>query len=162
MILFSSSLSSAVLPRDTKGTQKSRALERLGVRFEDFHFDTVLVDPPRSGVDPSTCELLSRFRHIVYFSCSLETLRRDLAVLTQTHRITRVAAFDQFPGTRHLESGAASWGGYQMKLWVFGKPECCSQICTRFVSHGQMQVFSWCGVTTTIAEKPLIPTVPCS
>ena len=42
---------------------------------------------------------------MLYISCSLETLARDLATLSATHEIESLAFFDQFPYTHHLESG---------------------------------------------------------
>ena len=66
---------------------------------------TLLVDPPRAGMDATCRRLAATFDKIVYVSCNPETLARDLAELCLTHAITRVAAFDQFPYTPHLEAG---------------------------------------------------------
>jgi len=82
-----------------------KRLQEADVKLEDFDIRTVLVDPPRSGLDDATCELLSRFERIVYISCCPETLARDVAKLQATHTVQRAAAFDQFPYTHHLESG---------------------------------------------------------
>ena len=65
----------------------------------------MLVDPPRAGLDHDTCMLISIFDKIIYISCNPETLARDVTKLLLTHMIIRVAAFDQFPYTHHLESG---------------------------------------------------------
>jgi len=70
-----------------------------------FDFRTVLVDPPRAGLGPQVSAFLARFPRIVYISCNPETLRDDLAVLSRTHDIVRLAAFDQFPYVGHLEMG---------------------------------------------------------
>ena len=80
-------------------------LEDTGVKFSDYDFSTVLVDPPRAGLDAATCELLCRFDKIVYISCNPETLARDVEVMSATHIVEKVAAFDQFPYTHHLEGG---------------------------------------------------------
>ena len=70
-----------------------------------YDFRTLFVDPPRAGLD-ETCRALARkFARVVYVSCNPETLARDVCDLAATHRITRVAAFDQFPYTPHLEAG---------------------------------------------------------
>ena len=68
---------------------------------------TLFVDPPRAGLEKSVRELASTsFDRIIYMSCNPDTLQRDLAAdLLLTHRITNVAAFDQFPYTPHLEVG---------------------------------------------------------
>ena len=56
-------------------------------------FSTLLVDPPRAGMDEACVELARRFHRIVYISCSPETLARDVAALRATHTIDRLAAF---------------------------------------------------------------------
>ena len=66
---------------------------------------TILVDPPREGLDDLTRKLLARFNHIVYISCCPETLARDVSALGRTHTVTHLAVFDQFPYTHHLEMG---------------------------------------------------------
>lgn len=70
-----------------------------------YRFSTLFVDPPRSGLDPATLELARGFEHILYISCNPQTLRDNVATLYDTHTITAVAAFDQFPYTDHLEAG---------------------------------------------------------
>lgn len=84
--------------------------EKTFRRLKDFDlssysYDTVLVDPPRAGLDPDSCELASRFERIVYISCNPETLQDNLMQLTNTHNIERFALFDQFPYTHHIETG---------------------------------------------------------
>lgn len=49
--------------------------------------------------------MISIFDKIIYISCNPETLARDVKKLLLTHDIIKVAAFDQFPYTHHLESG---------------------------------------------------------
>jgi tRNA (uracil-5-)-methyltransferase len=86
---------------------KVRAYERLkGVDLDNYCFSTVFVDPPRSGLDPMTNAFVSRFDNIVYISCNPQTLRENLQQLHQTHRVERMALFDQFPYTEHRECGA--------------------------------------------------------
>ncbi|MCL2344323.1 MAG: tRNA (uridine(54)-C5)-methyltransferase TrmA [Desulfobulbus sp.] len=70
-----------------------------------YRFSILLVDPPRSGLDPATLELARGFDHILYISCNPQTLRDNVAALDATHQITAAAAFDQFPYTGHLETG---------------------------------------------------------
>mmetsp|Transcript_19834 Transcript_19834/g.39525 ORF Transcript_19834/g.39525 Transcript_19834/m.39525 type:complete len:505 (+) Transcript_19834:107-1621(+) len=66
---------------------------------------TLFVDPPRAGLDVTCRDLARTFDRIVYVSCNPETLARDLTDLAATHRPVRLAAFDQFPYTPHLEAG---------------------------------------------------------
>lgn len=75
------------------------------MRLDECEFSTVLVDPPRAGLDAASCEPLMRYERIVYISCNPDTLAINLTQLTQTHRIARMALFDQFPWTGHCECG---------------------------------------------------------
>ena len=85
------------------GVRPFRRLE--GVDLGGYDFSTILVDPPRAGLDAATTELVSGFETILYISCNPETLARDLETLTQTHTVLEGAIFDQFPYTKHVESG---------------------------------------------------------
>eukprot|EP01039_Chlorochromonas_danica_P009547 gene9547-10552_t len=98
-------LSSEEFTEFYEGRQDFRRAATSGVKLADYDIRTVLVDPPRAGLDPGTCRLVSKFDNIVYISCNPVTLARDLKVLTESHRIVRLAAFDQFPYTHHLECG---------------------------------------------------------
>ena len=71
-----------------------------------FDFGAVIVDPPRAGLDEITCKLISRYKIISYISCNPEALLRDLSRLSDTHEVTRMAVFDHFPYSGHLECGA--------------------------------------------------------
>jgi len=90
----------------TQALNKEREFRRLKeVKLEDYNFSTVLVDPPRAGLDAETIGLISNIKSIIYISCNPETLARDLIELTKTHTIKKGAIFDQFPHTHHIESG---------------------------------------------------------
>ncbi|MFK7160435.1 tRNA (uridine(54)-C5)-methyltransferase TrmA [Marinospirillum sp. MEB164] len=71
----------------------------------DYDFSTVLVDPPRAGLDAATLAQVQGYERIVYISCNPQTLADNLAELTKTHRLERCAFFDQFPYTDHIEAG---------------------------------------------------------
>jgi len=73
--------------------------------IDTFECHTVLVDPPRAGVDDDTLELLRRYEKIVYISCNPDTLLTNIQTLANTHKVERAALFDQFPYTEHMESG---------------------------------------------------------
>jgi tRNA (uracil-5-)-methyltransferase len=87
------------------GERQFQRLQDAGIDMKSFDIRTVLVDPPRAGLDSATCALLCRFDKIVYISCNPETLARDVKVMSATHDIVKTAAFDQFPYTHHLEVG---------------------------------------------------------
>jgi tRNA (uracil-5-)-methyltransferase len=90
----------------TQAYDEIRKFERLRhIDLKSYKFSTVFVDPPRAGIDPETLKLLSRFENIIYISCNPETLKRDLEIL-KNHKIEKMAIFDQFPYTNHLEMGA--------------------------------------------------------
>lgn len=80
---------------------------KAAVKFNlaEYDFSTVLVDPPRAGLDATTLEQVSQFERIIYISCNPETLAENLTSLCTTHRIERFAFFDQFPYTDHAEAG---------------------------------------------------------
>ncbi|MDB6062100.1 MAG: tRNA ((54)-C5)-methyltransferase [Verrucomicrobiaceae bacterium] len=83
-----------------------RAFRRLhNVALTDYQFSTLLVDPPRSGLDETTLVLAQRFDNILYISCNPTTLRDNVIALQSTHTIAALALFDQFPYTHHLECG---------------------------------------------------------
>jgi tRNA (uracil-5-)-methyltransferase len=85
---------------------KAREFRRLAtINLDNYHFSTVFVDPPRAGLDADTLSMVQRFNHIIYISCKPATLLDNLKTLLQTHQITAIAAFDQFPYTDHLEAG---------------------------------------------------------
>lgn len=85
---------------------KEREFRRLAdVNLDEYNFSTVLVDPPRAGLDEDTIAMISQYDNIIYISCNPETLADNLATLTLTHDIMRSALFDQFPFTHHIESG---------------------------------------------------------
>jgi 23S rRNA (uracil1939-C5)-methyltransferase len=72
--------------------------------------DIVLLDPPRKGCDRSVIETLLRSQpeRIVYVSCKVATLARDLKLLCNegVYTLTRVQSADFFPQTAHVEAAA--------------------------------------------------------
>ena len=87
------------------GERPFRRLADLKQPLANYQFDSLLVDPPRAGLDVATLELASTFKRVLYISCNPETLSNNLATLSATHSIEGLAFFDQFPYTHHLESG---------------------------------------------------------
>lgn len=98
-------LSAEELTQAMQATRTFRRLQRQTISLADYRFATVLVDPPRAGVDDATLALLQQFPTILYISCNPTTLRANLSTLYRTHRIRRLALFDQFPFTPHTECG---------------------------------------------------------
>jgi 23S rRNA (uracil-5-)-methyltransferase RumA len=71
-----------------------------------FPLDLLILDPPREGVDPPSVKSILRIapRRIYYISCDPATLARDLKALSKRYHIQRIAPFDMFPQTAHLET----------------------------------------------------------
>tara|TARA_R110002126_G_scaffold43555_28_gene124993 strand:- start:11421 stop:12509 length:1089 start_codon:yes stop_codon:yes gene_type:complete len=74
------------------------------IELANMALNTVLVDPPRAGLDPATVQLVSRFNDIIYISCNPETLAENLQTLSATHSVIQAALFDQFPYSHHVET----------------------------------------------------------
>ena len=90
----------------SQAIDKVRSFNRLdGIDLDSYAFTSIFVDPPRSGMDPHTTSITQRYENIMYISCNPITLRENLKTIVQTHEITNVALFDQFPYTHHLEVG---------------------------------------------------------
>jgi len=96
-------MSSEEFSQAMNGERKFRRLE--GFDLTAYNYDTVLVDPPRAGLDIDSVELVSRFNKIIYISCNPNTLKDNLTQLSNTHVIEQFALFDQFPYTDHIEVG---------------------------------------------------------
>jgi tRNA/tmRNA/rRNA uracil-C5-methylase (TrmA/RlmC/RlmD family) len=67
----------------------------------------VVVDPPRTGLSKAVGAALaaSPIRRIVYVSCDVATLARDLKVLAAAgFGMTALEGFDLFPNTAHIET----------------------------------------------------------
>ena len=69
--------------------------------------ETVVLDPPRAGVDTQVLAWLGGLgaERIVYLSCDPATLARDTARLCERgYSLTALRAFDLFPQTPHVEA----------------------------------------------------------
>ncbi|HEY3986385.1 tRNA (uridine(54)-C5)-methyltransferase TrmA [Cedecea sp.] len=90
----------------TQAMNGVREFNRLqGIDLKSYQCETIFVDPPRSGLDADTVKMVQAYPHILYISCNPQTLCENLEILSQTHDITRLALFDQFPYTHHMECG---------------------------------------------------------
>ena len=69
-------------------------------------FDTIIVDPPRKGLDKKTREFILKKlpTKIIYVSCNPNTLMRDLKELESIYEISDYKILDMFSYTYHAES----------------------------------------------------------
>ena len=67
---------------------------------------TVVVDPPRAGMEPNVPKWLaeSKAPRIFYVSCDPATLMRDLRTLTRNYAVESVRWFNMFPRTARFET----------------------------------------------------------
>lgn len=80
----------------------------------------VVLDPPRAGVEESILDILvdnidktpkqsemsnvCKVHKIIYVSCNMATLARDLKVLSKAYNIESITPMDMFPQTKHVET----------------------------------------------------------
>ncbi|MCF6366458.1 MAG: 23S rRNA (uracil(1939)-C(5))-methyltransferase RlmD [Bacteroidales bacterium] len=68
--------------------------------------DIMITDPPRSGMHKKVIEtILNAFpEKIIYVSCNVATQARDIELLAEKYRVTKVQPVDMFPHTHHVEN----------------------------------------------------------
>ena len=68
--------------------------------------DVIITDPPRDGMHKDVVEQLIKIgaNKIVYVSCNSATQARDLALMDEQYKVTRVRPVDMFPQTHHVEN----------------------------------------------------------
>jgi 23S rRNA (uracil1939-C5)-methyltransferase len=68
--------------------------------------DVIITDPPRDGMHKEVVEQLLKIepQKIVYVSCNSATQARDLALMDEKYKVTRVRPVDMFPQTHHVEN----------------------------------------------------------
>lgn len=68
--------------------------------------DIVITDPPRAGMHTNVVKALLDIspEKIVYVSCNPATQARDVNLLSEKYRVTRVQPVDMFPHTHHVEN----------------------------------------------------------
>ncbi|MBA4387270.1 MAG: hypothetical protein C0404_04770 [Verrucomicrobia bacterium] len=71
---------------------------------------TLLIDPPRRGLEKTVVQAITAFKpaNVIYISCAPDTLSRDIAFLTAGgYELKSTRIFDMFPRTPYFES--LSW-----------------------------------------------------
>lgn len=67
--------------------------------------DVIIVDPPRTGLDKHTIEVIndSEIERVIYVSCNPMTLVRDIKDMDR-YEFIDMTLVDMFPETHHVES----------------------------------------------------------
>ena len=68
---------------------------------------TLVLDPPRKGVDEKVVETIKGVmpKKILYVSCNPASLARDLkGICASGYKIEKIKPFDMFPQTSHVET----------------------------------------------------------
>lgn len=68
--------------------------------------DVLIVDPPRKGLDKDLIETIKKFNinKMIYVSCDVATMARDVSLLTSDYKITDGFCVDLFPRTSNVET----------------------------------------------------------
>ncbi|GAA3731776.1 MULTISPECIES: 23S rRNA (uracil(1939)-C(5))-methyltransferase RlmD [Flavobacterium] len=68
--------------------------------------DVIITDPPRDGMHKDVVEQILKIapKRVVYVSCNSATQARDLALMDEKYKVTRVRPVDMFPQTHHVEN----------------------------------------------------------
>ncbi len=68
--------------------------------------DVIITDPPRDGMHADVVKQIMNIapEKVVYVSCNSATQARDLALMDEKYKVTRVRPVDMFPQTHHVEN----------------------------------------------------------
>lgn len=68
--------------------------------------DVIITDPPRDGMHAMVIDQILKIapKKVVYVSCNSATQARDLALMDEKYKVTRVRPVDMFPQTHHVEN----------------------------------------------------------
>ncbi|NDI99926.1 23S rRNA (uracil(1939)-C(5))-methyltransferase RlmD [Flavobacterium sp. LaA7.5] len=68
--------------------------------------DVIITDPPRDGMHKDVVQQILNIApdRVVYVSCNSATQARDLALMDEKYKVTRVRPVDMFPQTHHVEN----------------------------------------------------------
>ncbi|MCI0435989.1 MAG: class I SAM-dependent RNA methyltransferase [Gemmatimonadetes bacterium] len=104
------------IERDPEAMREARRSSEGGVEYLEGDVelclpavrpaDLVVLNPPRSGLEPGVCKILVEQPppRMIYVSCDPATLARDLGRLNAAFRVDSVRCFDLFPQTAHVET----------------------------------------------------------
>ncbi len=73
---------------------------------EGYRADALIVDPPRTGLDDKLLKTILDYtpEKMVYVSCNVSTLARDLVSLAKVYDVNYIQSVDMFPHTARTEA----------------------------------------------------------
>ena len=76
------------------------------IKFIEDKIDTIIVDPPRSGLDRETINKILELKpeKLIYISCETQKLTEDLKYLLNDYEVTKLYILDMFSYTYHIET----------------------------------------------------------
>ena len=81
--------------------------EKISFLAQSKNIDVIVFDPPRKGCDRKFIDTVinMKIKRIVYISCNIRTLARDLSILKQDgYEIIKATPVDLFPNTSNIEN----------------------------------------------------------
>lgn len=112
----------AALGLDNTHYEVGLAEEIIPRWYQDgYRADALIVDPPRTGLDEQLLATIIRYQpeKMVYVSCNVSTLARDLVRLAKVYHIDYIQSVDMFPHTARTEAVVKlrrkEWGGKELK-----------------------------------------------
>jgi 23S rRNA (uracil1939-C5)-methyltransferase len=85
---------------DMKNVFNEQFVEKNGVP------DVIITDPPRDGMHKDVVQQILNIapKKVVYVSCNSATQARDLELMKDMYKVTKVQPVDMFPQTHHVEN----------------------------------------------------------
>lgn len=73
---------------------------------EGYRASALIVDPPRTGLDDKLLDTILKYPSpkMVYVSCNVSTLARDLVKLSKVYQVDYIQSVDMFPHTARTEA----------------------------------------------------------
>lgn len=80
--------------------------EEVILNMEDINFDVCVFDPPRKGCDKVFLDSIIKknVKRLVYVSCNVATLARDIDYLSEHYKVEKVEFVDMFPHSADVET----------------------------------------------------------
>lgn len=110
LTIIENSLANIKLAKQIKDDNKYNNVEIIHANAEDvikdYKVDSIIIDPPRKGVMKSLIDEIinNKINRVIYLSCDLQTLARDLKIFNELYKIDKVYPIKMFPQTNSFET----------------------------------------------------------